>query len=448
MVYFDDILIYSKTLEEHLVHIEEVFQILQSNKLYLNLKKCEFLSNQLLFLGFIVGEHGIQVDERKIKAIKEWPIPKTVTELRSFHGLATFYRRFIKNFSNITAPLTDCLKKGQFHWNNEQQQSFELLKDKLTSPPVLALPNFDKTFEVDTDASKFGIGAVLMQEGRPIEYFSEKLCGAKQNWTTYEQELYAVVRAFKHWEHYLAHRDFILNSDHQALKWLKSQPKLDSKHARWAIFLEQFRYTFHHKAGIQNKVADALSRQSLLLTTLRTELVGFDCFKEQYATDEDFQDIWEKCLIHDNTGSFHIRDGFLFKGLQLCLPRGSIRDYIIREFHAGGLAAHTGRDKTIALVEARFFWPHLKRDITKYVQRCAICQAAKGKAQNTGLYSPLPVPENIWEDLTMDFVLGLPKTQRHVDSVFVVVDRFSKMVHFIPCKKTVDACYIANLFFK
>ena len=152
------------------------------------------------------------------------------------------------------------MKKGKFHWGVEQQQSFDLLKDKLSSAPVLALPNFDKTFEVDTDASKMGIGAVLMQEGRPLAYFSEKLSPARQNWTTYEQELYVVVRAFKHWTYYLMHSDFILHSDHQPLKWLNSQKKLESMHARWAVFLQQFQYTFSYKPGVQNKAADALSQ--------------------------------------------------------------------------------------------------------------------------------------------------------------------------------------------
>ena len=185
----------------------------------------------------------------------------------------------------------------------------------MSTVPVLALPNFDKTFEVDTDASKMGIGAVLMQEGRPLAYFSEKLSPARQNWTTYEQELYAVVRAFKHWTHYLMHSDFILHSDHQPLKWLNSQKKLESMHARWAVFLQQFRYSFSYKPGVQNKAADALSRQVLLLNTLHTELVGFDYLKEFYETDEDFRDIWEKCLLKDNTDDYHIQAGFFFKGL-------------------------------------------------------------------------------------------------------------------------------------
>ena len=184
-----------------------------------------------------------------------------------------------------------------------------------------------------------------MQEGRPLEYFSKKLCPARQKWSTYAQELYAVVRAFKQWSHYLVQKPFLLHSDHKALQWLKSQKKLESMHARWAVFLERFQYIFNHKPGSQNQAADALSRQVLLINTLQTELVGFDSLKYQYSTDEDFHAIWNKCLVNDNTGEYHISEGNLFKGPHLCLPRGSMRSHIMQEFHPGGLAAHTGREK-------------------------------------------------------------------------------------------------------
>ena len=313
------------------------------------------MTQQLLFLGFIVSEEGIKVDEKKIKAIRDWPPPKTVTEVRSFHGLATFYRRFIRDFSRIAAPITDCMKKGQFHWGEAQQQSFDILKTKLTTAPVLALPNFDKLFEVETDASMLGIGAVLMQEGKPVEYFSEKLNEARQKWSTYEQELYVVFRAFKQWEHYLRHKTFVLRSDHQALQYMKSQKTLQRMHARWIVFVDTFHYAFVFKSGSKNKVAEALSRQTELLMTMKIELQGFDNLKEQYATDGDFAEIWEKCVRHEPVGAFHIQQGYLFHGNQLCIPRGSLREFMLREFHSGGLAAHTGRDKTLALLADKFY---------------------------------------------------------------------------------------------
>ncbi|GJU09509.1 reverse mRNAase [Tanacetum coccineum] len=235
---------------------------------------------------------------------------------------------------------------------------------------------------VECDACGVGIGAVLSQEGRPVAYFSEKLSDARKKWSTYDQEFYAIFRALKHWEHYLIQDQFVLYTDHQALKYINSQKDLN------------------------------------------------------------FGNTWSKLPFDD----YSMHDGYLFKGNRLCIPRCSLREKLIRDLHGGGLSGHLGREKTIDILEEWYYWPHLKRDVGKFVQQS--CQTSKGQSQNTGLCMPLPVPESIWEYLSMDFVLGLPQTQRGVDSVFVVVDRFSKMVHFIPCKKTSDASHVARLFLR
>uniref|UniRef100_A0A2N9GVB3 RNA-directed DNA polymerase n=1 Tax=Fagus sylvatica TaxID=28930 RepID=A0A2N9GVB3_FAGSY len=192
----------------------------------------------------------IQVDEEKVRAIQEWPSPTSVGNVRSFHGLASFYRRFVKDFSSLATPLTEVIKKNVgFRWGEEQEKAFQLIKQKLTNAPLLSLPNFSKTFEIECDASGVGIGAVLMQEGRPIAYFSEKLSGAALNYPTYDKELYALVWALETWQHYLWPKEFVIHTDHESLKHLKGQHKLNKRHARWVEFIETFPYVIRYKQG-------------------------------------------------------------------------------------------------------------------------------------------------------------------------------------------------------
>ncbi|XP_071933764.1 uncharacterized protein [Coffea arabica] len=356
---------------------------------------------------FVVSKQGIKVDEEKVKAIREWPTPSTVGEVRSFHGLASFYRRSVKDFSTIAAPLTAVIKKNEpFVWRDAQVRAFQMLKHQLTHAPLLALPCFDKMFEIECDASGVGIGAVLMQEGKPIAYFSEKLNGAVLNYSTYDKELYSLIRALETWQHYLRPREFVIHIDHESLKHIKSQYKLNKRHVRWIAFIETFPYVIKYKVGKTNVVADALSRK------------------------------------------FYILDGFLFYLNRLCIPNCSIRSLLVREAHGGGLMGHFGVAKTLAILQEHFHWPRMKRDVERMVAKCITCHKAKSKLQPYGLYSPLPVPKEPWTDISMDFVLGLPRSKRGNDSIFVIVDRFSKMAHFIPCHKTDDASHIADLFFK
>nr|XP_027062888.1 uncharacterized protein LOC113689295 [Coffea arabica] len=391
---------------------------------------------------------GIHVDQEKVKAINNWPTPTNVSEVRSFHGLASFYRCFVKDFSTITAPLTSIVKKNvQFHWGEDQAKSFQLLKYKLTHAPVLSLPNFDKAFKVECDASGIGIGVVLLQEGRPVAYFSEKLNGAALNYSTYDKELMALVRALQTWQHYLRPREFVLHTDHESLKHIKSQDKLSKRHARWITFIDSFTFVIRYKAGKTNVVADALSRRHTLITTLDAKLLGFEFLKEFYATDSDFGEIFNSLPRHSREHYF-ISQGFLYYKDKLCIPKSSMRTLLVREAHGGGLMGHFDIAKTLMILQEHFFWPRMRSDMERHIERCVTCHQAKSKVHPYGLYTPLPIPHAPWVDLSMDFVLGLPRTRKGHDSIYVVVDRFSKMAHFIPCLKTDDAKHVVDLFFR
>ncbi|XP_016700286.1 uncharacterized protein [Gossypium hirsutum] len=246
--------------------------------------------------GTWFSSDGLEVDQEKLKAIQEWSRPTSIRQVRSFHGLASFYRRFVPNFSSLAAPLTSVIKKNStFHWGDEQEKALTIIKDCLTKAPLLTLPDFSKTFEIECDASGVGIGAVLTQDWRPIAYFSEKLNGAVLNYPVYDKEMYALIRALEMWQHYLWPKEFVIHSDREALKHIKSQHKLNKRHSKWVEYLELFPYVIKHKKGKENIMADALSRRYTLLSHLDSKLLGFVFLKDLYATNNDFGEIYVAC---------------------------------------------------------------------------------------------------------------------------------------------------------
>ncbi|GKE03446.1 putative reverse transcriptase domain-containing protein [Tanacetum coccineum] len=310
---------------------------------------------------------------------------------------------------------------------------------------VLTLLRKD-SFYVATKKCVFMTPKVLFlgQGGRPAAYFSEKLMEPKSRYTTYDLEFYAVVQAVKHWRHYLFHKKFVLFTDHDSLRHIRTQDKVSHKHGRWLAFLKKFTFVVKHKTGVSNQAADALSRRSNLLVSMQVDVPGLDDIREHLTLDPYFSIVLQG-VQSGQKPDFNIHDGFLFKGNQLCIPNTSLRLKIIKELHGEG---HVGRDRTLQLVHASYSWPTMRKEVDRYVKRCRICQVSNGTSTNAGLYMYLPVLMQPWVDISMDFVLGLPRTQRGNDSIFVIVDQFSKMVHFIPCKKTTYAVNVAQLFFR
>eukprot|EP00253_Pinus_taeda_P033278 PITA_33278 len=347
IVYLDDILIFSKTREEHLRHVRRELEKLQQNKLLINLKKCTFLQRELIYLGFVIAKNELKMDPT---AIVNWQSPKNLFEVRSFHGLASFYRKFIRDFSRICAPMLETIKKASqpFRWTEAAKKSFQLLKRKITEIPILRLPDFQKLFQVHCDASGTAIGAMLSQEERPVAFFSEKL-----------------------------------NENNSALQYVMQQNKINHKHAKWVEYLQSFNFVLKHISGQANKVADALSRKSLLLQESTVQVLGFEHLRDLYKIDPDFREAYEACqnpLIRGNSPwlDYNIQEKLLFKGGQLCIPNCSMRENIIREKHSGGLAGHFGIDKTLEQLSHFYFWPKMRRDVQRFVTKCKVCQLAKG----------------------------------------------------------------------
>jgi len=264
IVFFDDILVYSNSLEERLDHLKQVLSWLRKDQWKLKLSKCSFAQRSIAYLGHVLIAAGVSTDPTKVQAIQEWPVPSTARQLHGFLGLAGYYRKFVRNFGIIAHPLTQLLKKDvPFVWTPSQQSTFSDLQQALSSAPILALPDFSQPFHIDTDASGVGIGAVLHQNGHPIAFISKAPCPRNRGLSAYEKEYLAILLAVEHWRHYLLHGEFFIHTDHQSLthlneQWLNTvwQQKVFTK-------LLGLNYKIVYKKGADNTVADALSRRDI-----------------------------------------------------------------------------------------------------------------------------------------------------------------------------------------
>ena len=453
IVYLDDILIFSKSPEEHEQHLRTVLSVLRQEKLYAKASKCEFFESKTEFLGHIISDQGILPDPKKLQAIEEWPAPKTVTEIQSFLGLANFYRRFIRNFSHIAAPLTSLTKKDHpYNWTSVEETAFQDLKTALISAPVLAAPDPDLPYVVITDASDFAVGGVLCQDFgnglQPIAFESHKLQAAQLNYAVHEKEMLAIVHCYEKWRHYLEGSKSTCITDHAALRFFQTQPSLTRRQARWMELMSRFDYTIDYRPGKENVVADALSRRvdhrvhAITHTSVDTSLR--DAIVTGYAQDPKFQNV-----TPDQDFGFTVRDSLIYHKKKLCIPDDlAIKQKLLHEHHDTRITGHLGRDKTSQLLRRNYWWPGLERSVREYVKSCPVCQRSKPSNQApAGLLQPLPTPEHRWDEVTMDLITQLPQTPRGFDAIITFTDRLSKMVHFAPCTTTVDAPGVAHIFF-
>ncbi|KAI5328758.1 hypothetical protein L3X38_028155 [Prunus dulcis] len=450
VVYIDDIVVYSNSLEEHLEHLQKVFQVLRENQLYVKKEKCSFVQEEVEFLGHKIRGGQLLMEEGKVRAIQEWEPPIKVPELRSFLGLVNYYRRFIKGYSAIAAPLTDLLKKNKtWDWTPQCQHAFNELKRALMEEPVLRLPDLSKPFEVHTDASDFAIGGVLMQDGHPLAFESRKLNDTERRYTVQEKEMTGVVHCLRTWRHYLLGSQFVVKTDNVATSYFQSQQKLSPKQARWQDFLAEFDYKLEYKQGKTNVVTDALSRKAVLAAVTQPQSSLMQRIREGLLHDPQAKSLLE--LVKDGkTRRFWLDEGILYAtGKRIYVPRwDNLRRELLKECHDSKWAGHPGTHRTLALMSEAYYWPQMREDVDSFVRTCLVCQQDKTlQKQPGGLLEPLPVPTRPWESLSMDFIVSLPKSEG-CGSILVVVDRFTKYATFIPAPAECNAEEAARLFLK
>ncbi|SYW85585.1 uncharacterized protein UHO2_01829 [Ustilago hordei] len=515
VVYLDDFLIFSDTEEVHVKHVTEVLTRLRSNRLFAKLSKCEFHTKTVEFLGYIIKPTGIEMDPEKVRTVKEWPMPESIHDIQRFLGFANFYRRFIAHFARIAKPLTALVKPierfKKFELPEEAQQAFHKLIQAFTSAGVLQHFDYHLPTRLETDASDFAIAGVLKQEheGRwhPVAFYSRKMSSAEKNYEIHDKELLAVVACLTQWRHMLAGlpNQLVILTDHEALKYFKSQRRITGRQARWAILLADFDFILQYRPGDKGGEPDALTRRTdmqpageeqdhnvrqllpprvfketadhdslLVAPMISMESIASkglkDLVKIFQPLDQELQeihrkkpfelkdDLWysggrlviPKVIMPGRTNNRHSRSAKEVDGQSLSVEH--LRFMVMTQCHDGITAGHVGRDATIKAAQRHYWWPNMTAWIADYVASCPVCARYKAPRHRPyGLLQPLATPDRPWGSISLDFIEGLPPSKKYdsktYDSILVIVDRLTKFAILAPTHKTVTAKQTAVLLY-
>jgi len=378
-VFIDDVIIFSKTAAEHASRLENVLARFEKANLHLHPGKCVIVQPQVNYLGYVLSENGVSTSADKVEAVKNYPTPKNVRDVRSFLGLASFYGRLVPDFAALAKPLTSLIRKDlEFIWGPNQQQAFEDLKNKLCTMPVLAYPDFSRPFILTTDASKAEVAAVLsqVQEGieQPIAYTSRQMNKPETSYTASEAEMLALVWAAKYFRCYLYSRKFVVRTDHAALMYLKNFGDQTARLMRWSLKLCELDFTVEHGAGSKIPHVDALSRH--VGNVLQTGGLCRETVLHEQARDKFCQGL--KPGTYQGKHEFFFDDeGLIYRRRpddkhQLIVPSKLVAD-VIRENHDPVYIAHPGIKRTCELLALSFWWLGMHKAVEEYIKKCDAC---------------------------------------------------------------------------
>ena len=488
VVYLDDILIFTETVEEHRQVTRRVLELLRKNKLFLKPGKCEFEKTKVEYLGVIISHNSVEMDPVKVAGVADWPTPTSKKEVQSFLGFTNFYRRFIQDFSHHARPLFDLTKNDvRWKWSEDEQAAFDSLKRLITSAPILTSPDNSRPFRIEADSSDFATGAVLSQQSlkdekwHPVAFLSKSLSAVERNYEIHDKEMLAIIRAMEEWRHFLegAEHQFEVWTDHKNLEYFRSAKKLNRRQARWSLYLARFDFVLHHRPGKSMGKPDALSRRAdhgtgsldnsdiTLLTPaffavralegveitgeerdiLRDVRRGTRDGEKEEAIAKVVKELMSTRERSVRSAEWSLTDGVLyFRGKAYVPDSFDLRRRIVALCHDSRIAGHAGRWKTLELVSRNYWWPQMSRYIGKYVSTCDLCLRTKTQRRHpVGELHPLPIPDTPWDTISVDFIVELPESAGH-DAVMVVVDSVTKRAHFISTLTTITAAGTARLF--
>ena len=480
-VYMDNIGSFVKDTNEAVRLNREILQILGGVGLYCKASKCDFHKEEIELLGVTVNGKGFGLEEKKVTDVRNWPIPTNLKALKGFIGFCNFYRRFLKNFSIVARPLHELDKKGvPWKWEAEQQKAFDTLKDLILNEPCLAHADLNNTFRMETDASAYAYGAALSQkqgDGKyhPVGFMSKSMVPAERNYDAYDREALGIIKPLQHWRYWLqgTKKPIEIITDHKnLLGGFNNKPTPSKRHIRWLEILKNFNYIVGYRPGNKNTVADILSRRTdhyptedapehfkpfpdeKMVPIKQLEIAALDFGLDEDRWLEALEWVYLCAIESDVTLTEEMK--FLTKTSDLKDEDGrtwvpderDLRRRLLELYHDTPITGHLGIQGTYELVLRGYWWENMHEYVKQYVINCQTCIRAKKRNYKLhGILQPLPIPDGPWQWTESDHIVKLPKS-KGFDSIYVVVDRFTKMGHFIPTTEKVSEEDLINLHLK